>query len=127
VVWIHLHCAGHGLLWVGITAGEQKIAILSLDPGGDGSPRLFNADRRLSGSVQFTADGKAIAYPITVKGVDNILVQPLDGSPGRQITNFKSDQISEFHWSPDGKALGILQFHIDSDVVLVRDKGSSSQ
>ncbi|PYX05578.1 MAG: hypothetical protein DMG88_21055 [Acidobacteria bacterium] len=31
-----------------------------------------------------------MAYPILENGVSNVFVQPLDGSPGRQITNFKS-------------------------------------
>jgi hypothetical protein len=64
---------------------------------------------------------------ITDKGVDNIWTQPLNGSAGRQVTSFKSDRINEFYWSPDGKILGVLQYHADSDVVLIRDKGSSSQ
>ena len=64
---------------------------------------------------------------ITEKGVDNIWMQPLNGSAGRQITSFKSDRISEFHWSPEGKILGVLQYHADSDVVLIRDKGSLPQ
>src|SRR5256885_16351588 len=32
------------------------------------------------------------AYPIRENEVDNIWVQPLDGSRGRQITNFDSEQ-----------------------------------
>jgi hypothetical protein len=35
--------------------------------------------------------------------VDNLWVQPLDGSAGHQITNFASDQIDCFLWSPDGQ------------------------
>ncbi len=43
-------------------------------------------------------------------------------SPGRKITNFKSEQIRQFDWSPDGKILGVIQHHNDSDVVLIREK-----
>jgi hypothetical protein len=53
--------------------------------------------------------------------VDNIWIQPLDGSAGRQITKFESEQILSFHWSPDGKNLGILRGHTDSDVVLLQE------
>ena len=45
--------------------------------------------------------------------------------PGRQITNFTSDVIDSYHWSLDGKQLGILQRHVVSDVVLLRDKAAS--
>jgi hypothetical protein len=37
--------------------------------------------------------------------VDNIFVQPLDGSPGRQVTDLTSENISQFQWSPNGKIL----------------------
>jgi hypothetical protein len=53
--------------------------------------------------------------------VDNVWVQPLDGSPGHQITTFKSDQISEFHWSPDSKTLAVSHQHDTADVVLLQD------
>jgi serine/threonine protein kinase len=44
-----------------------------------------------------------------------------DGSPGRQITNFKSEQITDFHWSFDGSKLGLIRGHTDSDVVLLQE------
>jgi serine/threonine protein kinase len=99
--------------------GEQKIALLDL---GSSAPRLLIADQRVArGGLQFTPDGKSLAYPIQEKGVDNIWIQPLDGSPGHQITNFASEQISAFHWSPDGKNLGVLRNHSESDVVLLQE------
>jgi len=48
-------------------------------------------------------------------------LQPLDGSPGRQITNFKSERIHGFHWSFDGSKLGLVRGHTDSDVVLLQE------
>jgi Tol biopolymer transport system component len=99
--------------------GHEKIALLDL---GSSAPRLLEADQRIApGGIQFTPDGKGVAYPIREKGVDNIWIQPLDGGPGHQITNFTSDQISLFHWSPDGKTLGILRGHSESDVVLLQE------
>jgi eukaryotic-like serine/threonine-protein kinase len=71
--------------------------------------------------VEFTPDGKAVAHIIRENGVDNIWAQPLDGSVGHRITNFTSEQMSSFHWSPDGKKLGILRGHSDSDVVLLQE------
>ena len=67
----------------------------------------------------FTPDGKAIAYPIMENGVSNIWVQPLDGSPGRQITSFKSGKFHSFSWSPDGKSLALIRDVSQSDVVLL--------
>jgi len=85
-------------------------------------PHLIDADERISsGGLNFTPDGKAVAYPIRENGVDNIWVQPLDGSRGRQITYFDSEQILNFRWSAEGRSLCILRSHTDSDVVLIRE------
>jgi eukaryotic-like serine/threonine-protein kinase len=100
---------------------QYKVAIL--EPSSKASPpKLIEADERISsGGVSFTPDGKAVAYPIRENGVDNLWLQPLDGSRGRQLTNFDSDQILNFRWSPDGRSLCILRGHTDSDVVLVHE------
>jgi hypothetical protein len=55
--------------------------------------------------------------------VDNIWRQQLDGSAGKWETAFKSEHISHFLWSPDGKRLAMARGHTDSDVVLMRDQG----
>jgi Tol biopolymer transport system component len=54
--------------------------------------------------------------------VDNIFVQPLDGSPGRQVTDFTSENISQIQWSPDGKTLAVARVHDTSDVVMLSEK-----
>jgi eukaryotic-like serine/threonine-protein kinase len=84
-------------------------------------PRQLDLNPHFAEGANFTPDGKAVAYRIRENGVENIWAQPLDGSPGRQITNFSSDKISEFHWSPDGKSLGVMRSHSESDVVLLRE------
>jgi len=100
---------------------QYKVALLDL-AAVTTPPRLTDADERISsGGLAFTPDGKGIAYPIRESGVDNIWVQPLDGSSGRRITSFNAEQISAFSWSPDGKSLALLRGHTDSDVVLIRD------
>jgi len=45
----------------------------------------------------------------------------LDGSPGKQLTNFKTEFIRDFDYSYDGKQLAIIRIHRESDVVLIRD------
>ncbi len=105
-------------LAVGSTS-RDKIALLDLATLA--SPRLFDADQRISKGVQFTPDGKFVAYPIAENGADNVWIQPVEGSTGHQITHFNSERILSFHWSPDGKKLGILRGHTDSDVVLLQE------
>jgi len=78
-------------------------------------------------SFRFTPDGKALAVVVEEKGVDNIWLQPLDGSKGRQITDFKSEEITGFRWSPDGKQLALVRHHSSSEVILLRESTASSQ
>ncbi len=108
-----------GFTNAGAAASTDKIALL--DTATLTSPRFLTANPRISKGVQFTPDGKSVAYPVAENGVDNIWVQPIDGGPGRQITHFNSEQIYSFHWSPDGKHLGVLRGHTDSDVVLLQE------
>jgi Tol biopolymer transport system component len=100
---------------------QYKIALLDLSST-PLPPHLIDADERISsGGLSLTPDGKAVAYPIRENGVDNLWLQPLDGSRGRQITYFDAEQILKFRWSPDGRSLCVLRGHTDSDVVLIRD------
>ena len=106
------------LINAGTQGTTEKIAFLDLESLT--SPRLVDANPHLSGGVQFTPDGKGIAYPVRENGVDNVWVQALDGSAGHPITHFDSEQIDSFHWSPDGKSLALLRGHSESDVVLLQ-------
>jgi serine/threonine protein kinase len=73
------------------------------------------------GATRFTHDGKAVVYPFRDQDTENLWLQPIDGSPGKQLTNFKSEQITDFHWSFDGTKLGMVRGHTDSDVVLLEE------
>jgi serine/threonine protein kinase len=105
--------------------GTNKIALIPLDAGPSPAVRLLDPDSRVAQNPQFTPDGRAVVYPIRENGVDNLWLEPLDGSRGRQITNFESDEIQNFHYSPDGKTLGVFREHTESDVVLLHDTGDS--
>jgi Tol biopolymer transport system component len=99
---------------------RKDLQIVNLDAGPNPSRRTLSPDSRVAGAVVFTPDGRAVAYPIRENGVSNIFVQPLDGSPGRQITDFKSGTFRSFSWSPDGKSLAVIRDVSQSDVVLLR-------
>ncbi|MGB2671930.1 MAG: protein kinase [Candidatus Acidiferrum sp.] len=111
----------------GSTASGQRIAMVPLDSGPQPQARLLDPDPRLRGGLTFTPDGKAFVYAIRGNGVENLWLQPLDGSPGRQLTNFPAELIAVYHWSPDGKSIGMLRFQTESDVVLLRDSNATAQ
>jgi len=80
-----------------------------------------DVDQRASRPLEFTADGKAIAYTVHEKGVDNLWIQPLDSSACRQLTHFTSERIAQFGFSPDGSQIAFERGHTESDAVLLRD------
>jgi eukaryotic-like serine/threonine-protein kinase len=86
-----------------------------------GQAKKLDFERLRLGLIRFSHDGKAVVYPTRDNGVDNLWLQPLDGSKGKQITDFTSERIYDFHWSFDGKHLALVRGHTDSDVVLIRD------
>jgi dipeptidyl aminopeptidase/acylaminoacyl peptidase len=106
----------------------SKLAIATLDGGAATAPRLLDLDPRLGGGDDFGPMVKlvphaapAVTYRITENGQDNLWMQPLDGSPGHQITHFTSEQILDHSWSPDGKTLAITRSKNVADVILLKE------
>jgi len=112
---------------------SNRIVLASLDSGVrnlDIDPALKPVFRSqgppASTGFRFSPDGKSIAFVIGEAGVDNIWMQPVDGSKGRKLTNFNDpESIRDFRWSPDGKALAMQRFSSVSDVILLRDTGAA--
>ncbi|HLW79286.1 MAG TPA: hypothetical protein VKU44_06770, partial [Terriglobia bacterium] len=105
----------------------QQIGLVTLDAGPQPPVRMLDPDPRLAAPPGFTPDGKAVVYPIRENGVGNLWLQPLDGSPGHAMTSFPSDDIQIFDFSPDGKTLGVMRNHTESDVVLLHETGASAR
>jgi len=99
---------------------RPNISLVSLDSGE--ILRTLDYDVRHSGRLQFSPDGKGIVYPVQEKGVDNLWLQPLDGSAGRQLTNFTALRIYSYQWSPDGKSLALIRGDSPSDLVLIQNQ-----
>jgi hypothetical protein len=69
---------------------------------------------------RWTPDGKGIAYFDAGQG-GNLWVQPLDGSPRRQLTHFSDNRtISDFAWSRNGARLAIARTTTVHDIVLFK-------
>jgi len=110
-------------------AGDAKehVALVPLD--WSQPPRRLDFERPRSefvtafgdAAIRFSADGKGIVYPIRNGDTDNLWLQYLDGSPGKQLTDFKSELIRDFDYSFDGKQLAVIRGHRESDVILIRD------
>lgn len=96
---------------------HNRIALL---PADGGPPvRMFAAPPRVSlyDQIQWTPDGRALTCggPNTTK----IWIQPLDGSPAKELMDFQSDSVWHFAWSRKGNHLAVARGSTVSDVVLI--------
>ena len=106
---------------------REKLALVPLDSSQP--PRFVEFERPRAeftgpfgyNPVRFAADGKGIVYPVRNGDADNLWLQYLDGSPGKQLTDFKSELIGDFDYSFDGKQLAVIRGHRESDAILIRD------
>jgi eukaryotic-like serine/threonine-protein kinase len=98
---------------------RPNISLASADSGQ--ILQTLQHDSRHNGHLRFSPDGKGVVYPIREKGIDNLWLQPLDGSAGHQITNFTSLKIYSYQWSADGKNLALVRGDSPRDLVLIQD------
>src|SRR5271170_4154906 len=104
----------------------HSLALIDVVANTASAMRIFPSQATITLPLVFTPDGKNVAYRVVDNGTDNIWIQPVDGSKGRQVTNFTTDHIRSFAWSPDGKTLAVVRQHLVSDVVLLRE-GKAAQ
>jgi eukaryotic-like serine/threonine-protein kinase len=102
-------------------SGEHKEMLEVVDTATGKTEKVVPFERTRFGLLHFSSDGKGVIYPVRENGVDNLWLQPLDGSKGKQLTEFTSEHIFDFHWSFGGKQLALVRGHTDADVVLMRD------
>jgi Tol biopolymer transport system component len=73
------------------------------------------------GRFGWTPDSRAVIYINTQGGVSNLMSQPIDGGKPTQLTDFTSDQIFWFDYSPDHHQLAVARGSQPSDVVIIND------
>jgi Tol biopolymer transport system component len=108
----------------GVTFGGRP-KIIVVPSGGGPVTRSFDVSPGfvpdLHPVLRWTPDGSSLTYVDESNGADNIWSQSVNGEPRKPLTNFKSDRISCFAWSRDGKRLAIARGPVTTDVVLLRD------
>jgi serine/threonine protein kinase len=116
-----------------ISPDGKLIAYFYVDENANNQPRLaimpFEGGEpvktvELPRSVQPIAfgwlpDGRSVAYLDNRSGILNVWSKPLDGGAPRQLTNFKSEFVSSFAISRNGK-IAAYRFSATRDIVLIK-------
>jgi Tol biopolymer transport system component len=111
---------GKFILTTEVREFDHKL-MLRVDSTEAHTTQYHDIDQRAQEGEKFSPDGKAIVYIVREKGVDNLWMQPLDGSKHRQMTHYTADRIGAFGYSRDGAKLAIERMHAESDAILFRD------
>jgi DNA-binding winged helix-turn-helix (wHTH) protein/Tol biopolymer transport system component len=69
--------------------------------------------------VRWSTTGASLQFLVTRNGATNLWEQPLAGGKPKQLTNFTSGRIFDFHWSSDHRRLLLSRGDVTSDVVLL--------
>jgi serine/threonine protein kinase/Tol biopolymer transport system component len=103
--------------------GVQTRALIKVIPADGGAPtKTVEPQPHISGLMQYSADGKSLYYPITEKGVSNLVTQSLDGGPPTQVTDFKDLDIHGYAYDWPSRKLAITRGKSNSDVVLIKQQ-----
>ncbi len=70
--------------------------------------------------MSFTPDGKGLAYNLTNGDADQIMFQSIEGGEPHALTDFQTDNIFSFSWSPDGTRLAIIRGKQLNDAVIIK-------
>ena len=99
---------------------DQTLVFIVCDFPECATRRTLTLQRSVPASVQWTPDGRAIAY-VDGDTQTNLWVQPLDGAPAHQLTHFTDGRtIPTFAWSRDGKRLAVARETVTNDIVLFK-------
>jgi len=96
--------------------GGVKLAVMPFEGGPP--VKMFDI---ISQPIRWSTGGRSLTYIVDRTGMSNIWMQPLDGAPAKQLTDFKTDRIFWFDWSYDGKQLALIRGAVSSDVVQISD------
>jgi eukaryotic-like serine/threonine-protein kinase len=105
--------------WVAISAFDEAAGRFALAyvPIAGGEPTKLSY--LVDAAHGWAPDSKSVLSVDNRNGASNLISQPLDGHPPKQVTNFTEGTIFHFAWSTSGKQLFLARGSVNSDVVLI--------
>ncbi len=104
--WNAISNDGRRVSFFQMVDSKWRIGIISSE-GGSILQRL-DVPRLLKGSeIHWSPDDRSLFYIGAIGNVGNVWNLPLDGTETKPVTNFKSNYLEDFAWSPDGKQLAV--------------------
>lgn len=103
-----------------IESGSRDVALFSAQ----GGPPLRHVAIPIQEwqRVQWLPNGHELSYINNVNGVSNIWSYDLNTGTSKQLTNFNSDRIYAYAWSPDYKQLACQRGTNISDVTMISER-----
>ena len=103
-----------------LESGSRDVAIFSAE----GGPPLrhFTIPIQEWQRVQWLQNNRELSYVKNVNGYSNIWSYDLDTGASKQITNFNSDLIYAYAWSPDFKQVATQRGTKTSDVTMISER-----
>ena len=98
--------------------GARKLFINIVPPLGGEVLKRVEVKRLIEGDSKWAPDNSSLVARYRDGNIDNLYLIPIDGSAPHKLTNFTSDHIESFAFSPDGKHLAISRGNEITDVLL---------
>lgn len=103
------------------TGAQQRLVVISFEGGPPVKVFDIPQDISIMPYIRWSADGQALTYGASRGGIFEIWTQPLDNSPPKQLTDFRSEGRIFFDWSPDGRQLVASRGVWTPDLILLTD------
>jgi serine/threonine protein kinase/Tol biopolymer transport system component len=101
-------------------AGINFRTSIEILPAQGGLPvKAFPPVAAMSNIFQYSADGQALYYPVTAKGVSNIVMQPVGAKTVTPMTNFNDLLIYGYSYDWKNKRVAVARGRSNTDVVLL--------
>jgi serine/threonine protein kinase/Tol biopolymer transport system component len=103
-----------------LESGTRDVAIF---PVAGGPPlRQFAIPIQEWQRLSWLANGRELSYVKNENGYSNIWTYNLDTGASKQVTNFNSDRIYAYAWSPDYKQIACQRGTSTSDVTMITER-----